>query len=196
MAGSSLRMGSGGSAAIVWQGDSAPQRRERAGLRSMRAGVPLAHLLSLGRTPALLFCMSIERFCRKQVATALATETVQAAAERITQQHVGALVIVDESGRPVGILTDRDIVCRVMNERRDPGTTSIQEVMSANPVVARDSERIDQVAFTMHQKGVRRVPIVNASGKAVGLVSLDDLLVLLASELGQTAAAVRMNRGP
>lgn len=140
--------------------------------------------------------MSLERFCRKQVATALATETVLAAAERMTQQHVGALVIVDDSGQPVGILTDRDIVCRVLNERRDPGTTSIREVMSANPVVARDSDRIDEVAFTMHQKGVRRVPIINTSGKVVGMVSLDDLLVLFASELGQTAAAVRMNRGP
>jgi CBS domain-containing protein len=107
--------------------------------------------------------MSLERFCRKQVATALATETVQAAAERMTQQHVGALVIVDDAQRPVGILTDRDIVCRVLNERRDPGTTSIQEVMSTSPVVARDSDRIDEVAFTMHQKGVRRVPTSRTS---------------------------------
>ncbi|KFE67058.1 hypothetical protein DB31_8411 [Hyalangium minutum] len=82
------------------------------------------------------------------MATALATETVQAAAERMTQQHVGALVVVEDSGQPVGILTDRDIVCRVLNERRDPGTTSIREVMSANPVVARDTERIDEVVFT------------------------------------------------
>lgn len=162
----------------------------------MRAGVHPARLLSPGLVHALSFCMSLERFCRKQVATALATETVQAAAERMTQQHVGALVIVDDTGRPVGVLTDRDIVCRVLNERRDPGATPIQEVMSADPVVARDSDRIDEVAFTMHQKGVRRVPVVDASGKAVGLVSLDDLLVLFASELGQTAAAVRMNRGP
>jgi CBS domain-containing protein len=140
--------------------------------------------------------MSLERFCRKQVATALTTETVQVAAERMTQQHVGALVIVDDERRPIGILTDRDIVCRVLNERRDPGSTLIQAVMSPNPVVARESDRIDEVAFTMHQKGVRRIPVVNASGQVVGMVSLDDLIVLFASELGQTAAAVRMNRGP
>lgn len=162
----------------------------------MRAGVHPAHLLSPWPGHALPFSMSLKRFCRKQVATALATETVQAAAEQMTQQHVGALVIVDDAGRPAGILTDRDIVCRVLNERLDPRVTAIQEVMSTHPVVARDNDQIDEVAFTMHQKGVRRVPIVDASGKAIGLVSLDDLLVLLASELGQTAAAVRMNRGP
>ncbi len=140
--------------------------------------------------------MSLERFCRKQVASALATETVQAAAERMTQQHVGALVIVDGEGRPVGILTDRDIVCRVLNERRDPSATSIQEVMSADPVVAHMNDRIDEAAFAMNQKGVRRLPVINASGKVIGMVSLDDLLVLFASELGQTVGAVRMNRGP
>lgn len=162
----------------------------------MRAGVLLTLLLSPGLVAALSFYMSLERFCRKQVATAQAVETVQAAAERMTQQHVGALVIVDGERRPLGILTDRDIVCRVLNERLDPGSTPVEAVMSANPVVARDSDRIDEVAFTMHEKGVRRLPVVDASGKVVGMVSLDDLIVLFAAELGQTAATVRMNRGP
>ena len=130
------------------------------------------------------------------MSTALTSETVQVAAEKMTQQHVGALIIVDESGGPVGILTDRDLVCRVLAERRDPAATPIQAVMSAAPVVARVGDLIEEAAFTMRQQGVRRLPIVNASGKAIGLVSLDDLIVLLTAELGQTAAAVRMNRGP
>ncbi|MBN1205389.1 MAG: CBS domain-containing protein [Myxococcaceae bacterium] len=140
--------------------------------------------------------MSLERFCRKTVSTALASETVQAAAEKMTQQHVGALIIVDESGRPVGILTDRDIVCRVLSERREPAATPIQAVMSAKPVVARVGDMIEEAAISMRQQGVRRLPIVNASGKAIGMVSLDDLIVLFTAELGQTAAAVRENRGP
>lgn len=140
--------------------------------------------------------MSLERFCRKAVSTALSSETVQAAAEKMTQQHVGCLIIVDDAGRPVGILTDRDIVCRVLAVRRDPATTPIQAVMSASPVVARVGDLIEEAAFAMRQQGVRRLPIVNASGKAIGIVSLDDLIVLLTAELGQTAAAVRTNRGP
>lgn len=140
--------------------------------------------------------MSLERFCRKPVSTALSSEPVQAAAEKMTQQHVGSLIIVDEAGRPVGILTDRDIVCRVLAERRDPVATPIQAVMSANPVVVRVDDLIEEAAFTMRQQGVRRLPIVNGSGKVIGMVSLDDLIVLLTAELGQTAAAVRTNRGP
>ncbi len=130
------------------------------------------------------------------MAVALATETVQVAAEKMAQQHVGALVIVDEPGIPIGILTDRDIVCRVLAGRRDPRATSIQEVMSANPVVVRVSDRIDEAAFTMRQMGVRRLPVIDVDGKAIGMVSLDDLIVLLAGELGQTAETVRENRGP
>lgn len=130
------------------------------------------------------------------MATALPAESVQAAAEKMTQQHVGALVIVDESGRPVGILTDRDIICRVLSEGLNPATTPIQAVMSTNPVVAHVGDLIESAAFTMRRQGVRRLPIVNESGAAIGLVSLDDLLVLLAAELSQTAAAVRTNRGP
>lgn len=130
------------------------------------------------------------------MAVALPTETVQAAAEKMVQQHVGALIIVDGAGKPVGILTDRDIVCRVLAGRRDPRATSIQEVMSPDPAVIRVSGSLDEAVVTMRQKGVRRLPVVNTSGQAIGMVSLDDLIVLLAGELGQTAATVQDNRGP
>jgi CBS domain-containing protein len=130
------------------------------------------------------------------MAVALPTETVQEAAEKMVQQHVGAIIIVDASGRPVGILTDRDIVCRVLAGRRDPRATPIQEVMSADPVTIRVSGSLDAAVFTMRQKGVRRLPVINESGKTIGMVSLDDLIVLLAGELGQTAATVQENRGP
>ncbi|MBI3181078.1 MAG: CBS domain-containing protein [Myxococcales bacterium] len=140
--------------------------------------------------------MSLERFCRKPVATVLPSQTVLEAAQRMQQAHVGAVVVVDEANKPIGILTDRDIVCRVVAERRDPLGTPIRAVMSAPVAIARAEDLIEEAAFTMRQKGVRRLPIVSADGKAVGVVALDDLVVLLAAELGQAAAAVRMNRGP
>lgn len=140
--------------------------------------------------------MSLARFCRKPVAIIQPTQSVAEAAETLRDQHVGALVVVQEDLRPVGILTDRDIVTRVMAARKDPAATSVSDVMSPRPFVARLEDSIDRTLFAVRQHGVRRLPIVDEQGHVVGLVSLDDLWVLLSAELDQTAAAVRDNQGP
>ena len=118
------------------------------------------------------------------------------AAIAMNDKHVGSVVVVDPEGRPTGILTDRDITCRVVAPGRDPGRTAVSDVMSKGAGVARSTDLIEEAAFKMRQLGVRRLPVVDAGGRAVGMVTLDDLIVLLTSELGQTAAVIRSNRGP
>ncbi|RKH35465.1 CBS domain-containing protein [Corallococcus praedator] len=140
--------------------------------------------------------MSLARFCRKKVAIIQPMQSVAEAAEQMRDRHVGALVVVGEEPRPVGILTDRDIVTRVVAERKDARAVPVLDVMSPQPVVAHVDDRLDQTFITLRQLGVRRLPIVDGQGCLAGLVSLDDLLVLLAAELDQTAAVVRENRGP
>lgn len=139
--------------------------------------------------------MSLERFCRKEVATVGASDTVVGAARRMQEKHVGAVVVTDSS-RPVGMLTDRDIACRVIAEGRDPAKTRVEAVMSRDLATVRRDGTIDEVAFSMRKLGVRRLPIVDAEGKLAGLVAFDDLVVLLSAELGETVAALRHNRGP
>jgi CBS domain-containing protein len=109
--------------------------------------------------------------------------------------HVGALVVM-EKDRGVGILTDRDIALRAVAEGRDPRTTPVGEVMSRNLTVLRSDEKIDDAITSIRTAGVRRVPIVDEGGKPVGMVTLDDLVVLMAGELSTAAGAVRANRGP
>ncbi len=140
--------------------------------------------------------MSLSRFCRKSMAIVQPTQSVAEAAESMRDQHVGALVVVQDDLRPVGLLTDRDIATRVVATRRDPAAVLVADVMSPEPVVARVDDSIDRALFIIRQHGVRRLPIVDERGRMVGLVSLDDLWVLLAAELDQTAAAVRGNMGP
>lgn len=140
--------------------------------------------------------MSLARFCRKTVAIIQPTQSVAEAAEAMRDRHVGALVVVDNDLRPVGMLTDRDIVTRVVAGRKDPAALSIGESMSPGPTVAHVDDTLDRTLFTLREQGVRRLPIVDGQGRVVGLVSLDDVLVLLSGELGQTAAAVRENQGP
>jgi CBS domain-containing protein len=112
------------------------------------------------------------------------------------EKHVGALVVVDRGGRPVGMLTDRDVVCRVVAEAREPAGTSVDAAMSRDLVTVRREGNIDQAAFSMRKHGVRRVPILDADDRLAGLVAFDDLVVLLSAELGETVAALRQNRGP
>lgn len=140
--------------------------------------------------------MSLERFCRKQVTTVTPEDPVALAAERMRSSHTGAVVATDERGAPVGILTDRDLVCRVLAERRDPQDTRVGEVMSTSLVLGARDDRIEQALFAMRSRGVRRLPIVERDGKLAGILTLDDLLVLLSAELGQTAAVARTNEGP
>lgn len=140
--------------------------------------------------------MSLERFCRKEVVTSESGEMVTATARKMREKHVGAVVIVDGAGRPRGILTDRDIACRVVAEGLDPARTPVESVMSRDLVTVLRGGTIDEVAFSMRKHGVRRVPILGAEAELVGLVAFDDLVVLFTAELGETVAALRQNRGP
>jgi CBS domain-containing protein len=94
------------------------------------------------------------------------------------------------------MLTDRDVVCRVVAEAREPAGTSVDAAMSRDLVTVRREGNIDQAAFSMRKHGVRRVPILDADDRLAGLVAFDDLVVLLSAELGETVAALRQNRGP
>ncbi|MFL5276225.1 MAG: CBS domain-containing protein [Myxococcales bacterium] len=140
--------------------------------------------------------MSMERFCRKEVATIQSRDTVVRAARTLLEKHGGARGVVDEKRRPVGMITDRDITCRVVAAMRDPGTTSVESAMSRDLVTVREDETIDGVAFSMRKHGVRRLPVVDAEGRLTGLVAFDDMVVLLSRELGETVATLQDNRGP
>jgi CBS domain-containing protein len=109
---------------------------------------------------------------------------------------VEAAVVVVEEDRPVGVVTDRDIVLRVILENRDPETTPVRDIMSSDLALVREDDKIDDSVRSIREAGVRRLPIVDSNGKIVGMVALDDLVVLLAGEPSAAVSAVRANRGP
>ena len=86
--------------------------------------------------------MSLERFCRKEVATTGTNDTIVDAARRMQEKHVGAVVVVDRAGRPVGMVTDRDIACRIIAEGRDPATTKVESAMSRELVTVRHDPKV------------------------------------------------------
>ena len=139
--------------------------------------------------------MSLERFCREPVVTVQPKQSVREAARLMRDRHVGAVLVVDDD-RPVGIVTDRDVVMRAVIEGRDPNTTPVRDVMSASLTVVGSDQKIDDAVIALRTAGIRRLPIVNAAGKAIGIVTLDDLVVLMAGELNLVAGAVQQNLGP
>jgi CBS domain-containing protein len=177
-------------------------RPRETGAQALRvAGAPPSHagaaqILHPGRdvSRAEEDCMSIERFTRKQVVAARADEPASAVAAHMRDRHVGAVVVM-EGERPVGIVTDRDLALRVLAAGLPPATP-VRQVMSTPLVTVRVDESLDAVVLRMREKGVRRMPIVGVDGTPVGMVTLDDVSVLLAGEISTTAGAILDNRGP
>jgi CBS domain-containing protein len=132
----------------------------------------------------------IESLLRRPVCTLPPEATCQEAAQVLRDERVGCVVVAEDE-RPLGIVTDRDLVLRVMAAGREPGKTPLREVMSAEPVFLTKERGFDQLLATMRQQGVRRVPVVDEAGRLEGVVSFDDLLPLLSDQLGELAEAIR-----
>jgi CBS domain-containing protein len=123
------------------------------------------------------------------VVTASATTTVAEAARTMRVKDVGTVVVVN-AGRPIGVLTDRDIVVEVVAQGKDPDVVQVGTLMRRKPVVVRGEEGILDAARTFAKTGVRRLPVVGKDGKLIGIISMDDVLILLGNEMGHIASAL------
>jgi CBS domain-containing protein len=129
------------------------------------------------------------KVCTKPVVTASANMTVAEAARTMRTKNVGALVVVN-AGRPLGMLTDRDITMQVVAQGKDPDATRVGDVMHKKPITLREDQGILDAAKAFAKTGVRRLPVVDKGGKMVGIVAMDDLMMLLGNEMGHVAAAL------
>jgi CBS domain-containing protein len=98
--------------------------------------------------------------------------------------------VVAANGKPRGVLTDRDIAVDVVARGKDPATVRVRQVMRKKPTLIRDNKGILDATRILGTKGVRRLPVVGKGGKLVGILALDDLLMLLGSEMGNIADAL------
>jgi len=125
----------------------------------------------------------------KPVVTASVRMTIAEAAQAMRAKNVGALVVVN-AGRPLGILTDRDIVMDVVARGNDPDSVLVGDVMHKKPAVISADAGLMDAAHLFAKTGVRRLPVVNRAGQVIGIIALDDLMILLGNELGHVAAAL------
>ncbi len=129
--------------------------------------------------------MSAGRICVRSVDTASLDDSVATVARRMHSRNVGSLVVVDKEVRPLGFVTDRDLVVRMIAECRDPNDVTVGQIMTRVPQTVREETSIEDVLGLMRCGPYRRLPVVTSDGRLVGIVSLDDILDLLAEEFGE-----------
>lgn len=113
------------------------------------------------------------------------------AARTMIAGHVGSLVVVDDGARrPIGMLTDRDIVRGQLRLGADMFCLTVRDVMTPDPLTITADLGVTQAIQAMRVRGVRRAPVVDGSGEAVGIITLDDLLPAVARELGELATLI------
>jgi CBS domain-containing protein len=117
----------------------------------------------------------------RKVYSVEATRSVLEAARYMMERNVGALPVV-RNGELAGIVSERDIMNRVVAVGRTPGTTAVSEIMTANPRAVALDETIEECLFIMREFGFRHLPIVDGR-ELKGLVSLRDILMHQAVEM-------------
>lgn len=141
--------------------------------------------------------MPIGEICNREVVIAEPGMAVPEAARLMRQYHVGTLVVVEELAgrrRPLGIVTDRDIAIEVVAAGVSPDGLSVGDIMGGELITVRETEGLFEALRYMRDRGVRRMPVVDNDGWLIGIVSLDDLLELLAEELSEMAGLISRGR--
>jgi len=130
--------------------------------------------------------MLLKEFCTTEVAYCTRDTTVLEAAKIMRQKHLGDLVIVDDPNdefTPVGLITDRDLVVKVIGNDLSASQTRVGAIMRTPLVTASESEDSSAAIARMRTHGVRRLPVTGRHGKLAGIVTLDDLLKHVRSEV-------------
>ena len=137
--------------------------------------------------------MSIERYCQRNVSTARPGDTARSAAERMEKDGVGCLVVV-EAGRPVGILTDRELSLEILCRQLDPAAVRVKDLASPRVATISKDASFQDATWLIRRRGVRRLPVVDKRGKLFGIITSDDLMQVAVGEFAQLGKALQAQR--
>ena len=131
--------------------------------------------------------------CTRNTVFAYTHLALNEAARLMREQHVGSLVIINETamGRAVvGMLTDRDLVTAVIAKDMDPRQFRVGDVMSSDIVTVREADSVMDALALMRHKGVRRVPVTDARGMLAGMLTIDDIFGAVADQMRALVDAI------
>ena len=134
--------------------------------------------------------MSLKSLMIEDVTCLPSTASILDAAKFMTSMNVGTVIVADDDS-PTGLITDRDIVAKVLALEKDSKTTKIREIMVSPVVTISEDKGIFDATQVMSTHGIRRLPVTDANGKLTGVISLDDVLILLGNEMQNVAATLK-----
>jgi CBS domain-containing protein len=137
--------------------------------------------------------MPIGEICIREVIVCERNTTIDEVAQLMRQHHVGDVVVVDGSDgkrAPVGIITDRDIVTSVIALKMDPTVFNAGDLITRQIITVAEDLGVFETIQQMRTHGVRRMPVVDREGALAGIISIDDLIELLADEMGELAKLI------
>lgn len=136
--------------------------------------------------------MNVGHACTREVVTCVAETPLAELATRMRDRHVGAIVVIDDEQRrqPVGVVTDRDIVVEIVATGLDANAITAGDVMAGELATVPEDSGALEAARLMRTRGVRRLPVVDRNGCLAGIVTLDDLVHLLSTEMQHLARLV------
>ena len=112
--------------------------------------------------------------------------TVLEASRTMNEHKIGALVVLTDDGQVAGMFTERDVLRRVVGERRDPASTRVAEVMTSDVVACSPETTTDEARYEMKIRRIRHLPVADGDGRLLGLVSIGDLNAELQANQEQT----------
>lgn len=137
--------------------------------------------------------MSVGEICNRNVAVVEKESSIQQAAELMRKRHVGDLIVVGRDHNrkiPIGILTDRDIVVELIAKKVPADAVTVGDIMSYELVTAAEDDDMLQTLKLMRAKGARRLPVVDAGGSLVGVLTVDDIVELIAATLSDVSKLI------
>lgn len=96
-------------------------------------------------------------------------------ARMMADKDCGEIPVLDERGRPLGVVTDRDIACRAVARGKDPGSTAARDVMTGSVITTTPDASLEDCLARMEQNQIRRVPVVDENGVCRGMISQADI---------------------
>ncbi len=121
--------------------------------------------------------MKIREIMSHEPACCVLRDTAQMVAKILCDRNIGSMPVVadHQSRKLVGMITDRDLCCSVIADGQDPKTTAIDKVITLAPLTCRDGENVEACERLMQEHQVRRIPIVDAEDRVIGIVAQADL---------------------
>jgi CBS domain-containing protein len=138
--------------------------------------------------------MSIEQYMTHHVIMVSEEDSLSKAAQLMKEKNVGAVVVVknkDTDPTPIDMLTDRDIVIRLLAEDASFKQMTVKQVATRDVLTVQQNQGVQETIQALTAKGVRRAPVVDTHNKLIGMITVDDLLLVIIEELHCLSALIK-----